>query len=201
MGLKHTELHAVDGLQFFKLLGTGSKGGFSMFPDFSTYVFLSVWQSKEYATHFYENSSFYTAYKDKAARCRVLHLGCIQSHGLWGGVNPFKPDQNTTNNGGQKIVVLTRANVRWSRLLEFWRHVPLASKSIAGSSGVLFYKGIGEWPLVQQATISIWNDLEAVKNYAYKQPSHSSIVKKTLKNKWYGESLFSRFNLISDTTY
>lgn len=201
MGLKHPELYSVDGLQFFKLLGTGSKGGFSMFPDFSTYVFLSVWESLEHATHFYENSPFYTAYKDKAARCRVLHLGCIQSHGLWGAINPFKPDQDAAKNNDQKIVVLTRANVRWSRLIAFWRHVPLAGKSIAGSSGVLFYKGIGEWPLVQQATISIWNDLEAVKNYAYKQPIHSSIVKKTLKNKWYGESLFSRFNLISDTTY
>ena len=33
-----------DGLKFIKLLGTGSKDGFSIIPDFTSYVMISVWK-------------------------------------------------------------------------------------------------------------------------------------------------------------
>ena len=31
---------------FFKLMGTGGGNGFSLKPDFGTYAFLGVWESK-----------------------------------------------------------------------------------------------------------------------------------------------------------
>ena len=34
-----------DGLKFIKLLGTGSKDGFSIIPDFTSYVMISVWEN------------------------------------------------------------------------------------------------------------------------------------------------------------
>ena len=78
--------------------------------------------------------------------------------------------------------------------------VPFASRAINKAKGVLFYKGIGEWPFIQQATISIWDNFEAVNMFAYKNFQHAKIVKKTRQNKWYKEDLFSRFYLISDKT-
>ena len=36
-------------------------------------------------------------------------------------------------------------------------------------------------------------DLESVKNFAYKNIDHSSIVKKTRKRNWYSEDMFTRF--------
>ena len=34
-----------DGLKFIKLLGTGSKDGFSIIPDFASYVMISAWEN------------------------------------------------------------------------------------------------------------------------------------------------------------
>ncbi|MAI28344.1 MAG: spheroidene monooxygenase, partial [Flavobacteriales bacterium] len=70
---------------------------------------------------------------------------------------------------------------------------PKASKAIQKAKGVIWYKGIGEWPLIQQATFSIWKSLDDVKNFAYKNIDHSSIVKKTRKRNWYSEDMFTRF--------
>jgi hypothetical protein len=116
----------------------------------------------------------------------------LQSHGLWGKTNPFEPSKRSLA-PDEKIGIITRATLRPSRLLEFWRAVPKASKAIQQAKGVLWYKGIGEWPLVQQATFSLWNSLEDVKDFAYKSTHHAAIVKKTRKRNWYKEDLFARF--------
>ena len=38
MGMHKTYFENIDGLIFYKMLGTGSSPGFSMYPDFSTYA-------------------------------------------------------------------------------------------------------------------------------------------------------------------
>ena len=43
----HAGLQDCKGLQFYKMLGTGAGAGFSLRPDFSTYAFLSVWDSED----------------------------------------------------------------------------------------------------------------------------------------------------------
>jgi hypothetical protein len=131
-----------------------------------------------------------------------LILTPIASHGKWGGINPFEQEQSIRNklNLGRKAVVITRASLRWSRLISFWLSVPAASKAIQNASGVQYYKGIGEWPFIQQATLSIWDDFDSVNSFAYKGKQHADIVKKTRSKKWYKEDLFSRFYLVSDKT-
>ena len=74
------------------------------------------------------------------------------------------------------------------------------SKAIEKAKGVIFYKGIGELPFIQQATISIWKNNNFINDFAYKEIDHATIIKKTRKNNWYKEDLFSRFLLISDST-
>ena len=69
---------------------------------------------------------------------------------------------------------------------------------IKEAKGVLYYKGIGELPFIQQATISIWNSLDDVLNFAYNSKKHADIIKKTRKEKWYKEELFSRFIILED---
>ena len=78
--------------------------------------------------------------------------------------------------------------------------MPAASKAIEKAVGVHYFKGIGEWPFIQQATVSIWENFESVNTFAYKDKAHAAIVKKTRQMKWYKEDLFSRFQLLSDTT-
>ena len=121
----------------------------------------------------------------------------FHSHGLWSGVNPFKIEKSTVNKNS-KIAIITRATLNFSKLISFWKSVPDSSKAISSAKGVYYFKGIGEIPFIQQATISLWNSLNDVLEFAYKSKSHSEIVKKTRKENWYKEELFSRFYLIKD---
>ena len=121
-------------------------------------------------------------YQRKANTQRDLVLGNINSHGFWDKKNPFKGESyNSKSEVNKKIVVITRATLRWNRLLSFWNAVPRASKAIKNAKGVLYYKGIGEWPFIQQATISIWDNFKSINDFAYKDKIHSDIVKVTRK--------------------
>ena len=182
-------------------MGTGAGAGFSLFPDFSTYAFLGVWESEQAAQAFFETSTFFQEYKERTKKIRTLSLRPLHSSGKWSGENPFGSNLPKADMPTGKIAIITRATLRWNRLLSFWAAVPKASKAIEEAVGVSFYKGIGEWPFVQQATISIWDNLDAVHTFAYKGKAHSQIVKKTRKKKWYKEDLFSRFELLEDRTY
>ncbi len=201
MGIAPKKLKNVQGLFFYKFLGTGGGQGFSLRPDFSTYAFLGVWDSYESYKKCLSQHPLFIDYQRKANTQRDLVLGNINSHGFWDKKNPFKGESyNSKSEVNKKIVVITRATLRWNRLLSFWNAVPRASKAIKNAEGVLYYKGIGEWPFIQQATISIWDNIKSINDFAYKDKIHSDIVKVTRKKKWYKEDLFSRFNLISDTT-
>ena len=199
MGTAPIKMKQVRGLQFFKFLGTGGGQGFSLRPDFSTYAFLGVWNNLMDYNQCVENHPVFKNYRKMAATERELLLQPLKSHGLWNGVNPFKnkvivqPEE-----ANYPAVVITRATLRWNRLISFWRSVPTASKAIEQAAGVRFYKGIGEWPFVQQATISIWENFDAVNDFAYNTKAHAEIVKTTRSKRWYKEDLFSRFYLISD---
>lgn len=197
MGIGYNQLNGTPHLSFFRLLGTGGGAGFSLRPDFSTYAFLGVWKNAAAASQFKEEHPFIQDYFEKASSIRLLTLSNIKSQGMWGGQNPFMSPQDLTA-GNKKVAIITRATLRWSRLLSFWCAVPKASKAIEDAKGVYFYKGIGEWPFIQQATISLWDSLENVLQFAYKSKDHATIVKKTLENKWYSEDLFSRFYVEHD---
>lgn len=186
------QLQQQPGIQFFRTLGTGAGLGFSLWPDFSTYALLSIWESEAAATAFLDSSALMETYVAKSTSQKHFSLHTLQSHGLWGKSNPFVAEKRDLHDD-EKIGIITRATLRPSRLLEFWREVPAASKAIQQAKGVLWYKGIGEWPLVQQATFSLWNSLAEVKDFAYKSTHHAAIVKKTRKRNWYKEDLFARF--------
>lgn len=197
IGVGFPFLRNVPGLSFFKLLGTGAGQGFSLKPDFSTYALLAVWEDQAAADHFYQSNPLIKSYREKASSIRRLSLANTASHGLWSGLNPFVPT-TTQQTKNLPVAIITRATLRPQRLLSFWRAVPKASKAIEAAHGVLYYKGIGEWPFIQQATISIWNSLEEVMQFAYKDNAHKQIVKQTKKERWYKEDLFARFLVIND---
>jgi hypothetical protein len=203
MGIAAGKLKSVEGLQFFKFLGTGGGSGFSLTPDFSTYAFLGVWNDRSQYNDCMNEHPVFLQYKEKASSQRELVLSPVNSHGKWSGKNPFKTPEipkSSFEDSNLKAVVITRATLRWNRLLSFWKVVPAASRAINNAQGVSYFKGIGELPFIQQATVSIWESFEAVNTFAYKGKEHATIVKKTKQKKWYKEDLFSRFFLISDTT-
>ncbi|MGB1448782.1 MAG: hypothetical protein ACPG8F_02995 [Flavobacteriaceae bacterium] len=197
MGIGPSQLKEVKGLRFYKFLGTGAGNGFSLRPDFSTYALLLVWDSPAMAASFLQHQT-YLDYYQRSTKVRCLTLRNFQSHGKWSGSNPFLSIGGTVEKD-QTVAIITRATLRFSRLFSFWRHVPQAAKAIETAAGVQYFKGIGEWPFIQQATISIWNSLDDVMQFAYRHKAHASIVKKTRQKKWYAEDLFARFIIQNDT--
>ena len=184
-------LENAEGTLFSKMLGTG-RNRFSVIPDFQQYTFLASWKSQQHADAFFASAVF-LEYAAQASEHNTLYLQPIQSHGRWDGIEPFVVSEEIGKGYPGPVVVLTRARINWTKLLDFWRHVPKAHASLRDSEGVLLALGIGEVPLVEQATVSIWENAEAVKRYAYQKSGHREIVQLTRKRGWYSEELFARF--------
>lgn len=197
MQLLPPRLSKTAGCEFVKLLGTGSGFGFSLWPDFSTYALLMKWENEEKANVFFKNSEIFKELKDRSEKIETHFLESLGAHGSWYGQNPFP--EKSEYAGGQ-IAVITRARINIPKLPRFWQFVPKASKAIENAKGLIYTKGIGEWPLIEQATFSIWENEQAMKNYAYAD-IHKEIIGKVKKENWYKEELFSRFNYIKSALH
>ncbi|MFX5578821.1 hypothetical protein ABTD84_20415, partial [Acinetobacter baumannii] len=65
------------------------------------------------------------------------------------------------------IAVLTRATKRLNKLNRFWKYVDPVASQLTGAKGFITSIGIGEVTWIKQATFSIWESKEAMKNFAY----------------------------------
>ena len=181
----------INGLTFFKPLGTGSGNGFSIKPDFSTFGFLAVFKSEELAKEFLGTDVVKEYTKTTVSYSHVL-MRTVKSHGEWSKLNPF--ESSVEYNKTKPLAVITRATIKPKLAYQFWKNVPAVSKSMDKYDELVFSKGIGEFPLLMQATFSLWSSAEAMMNYAYKNPKHAEMVKKTRELNWYSEELFARFH-------
>lgn len=114
----------------------------------------------------------------------------ISAHGKWAGQEPFTP---TVKDWGGQVIAVTRARVRWSQSLRFWRAVPPVTASLTSAPGLIAAIGIGEAPIGLQGTFSIWESPAALRDFAYRSDAHNEVIAATAKFKWYSEELFSRF--------
>ena len=193
MRFAHAAMGSIKGLQFYKLLGSGRDLGFSPFPDWSVYAMLGVWDDEESAEVFFERASVFQQYKANSAEHWTVFMKPLSTKGLWSGKNPFVQSSVIDRNNGL-IAVITRATIKPTQLLKFWRYVPTSQRPIQkGCPGLIYTKGIGEAPLVQMATFSIWESLDALKNFAYNSPEHKEAIKRTHQIDWYKEEMFARF--------
>ena len=197
MGLHKSHFLDVNGLMFYKMLGTGSSPGFSMYPDFSTYALLQTWTTKDDAETYFSSNEYFKRMVSKTFMQRTIFMIPFKSSGLWDGKNPFNVNDKLIHSG--KIGVLTRATINFTKLTHFWRSVKSASNAISEARGVSFFKGVGELPFIQQATFSIWESEKDINDFAYSNTSHKNIVSKTKKQNWYKEDLFARFHILSDS--
>ena len=191
MGLARRHLAGAEGLRFSKLLGSGDGGGFSLRPNWARYGLLSVWETAASADAFLVSSDFMSAYRDRAEEIWTARLVPVSAHGAWSGTNPFLPLAPKPERG--PVAVLTRATIRWRRLPAFWRAVPGTSEAIARAGGRLASIGVGEAPFVRQATFSLWRSVDEMQEFAYRDPAHAAVVRRTRDERWYAEELFARF--------
>jgi hypothetical protein len=191
MGLAPRRMGKVAGLQFQKFLGSGSVQGFGIWPNFGLYGILNVWDNEQCAEQFLKNNLVFKAYEKHAVAVQTVFLRNSMVHGSWDGSAPFKPGVDFDPNAA--LAVITRATIRKKYLWHFWKDVPAVSKDVENKPGLVFAIGIGELPLVQQATFSMWSSGRQMMDYVYRRPDHSAMIKKTRELGWYKEELFARF--------
>lgn len=192
MQYAHKYLSQTQGLSFYKLMGSGKGLGFNPLPDWSVYSLLQVWETEAAAERFFNSAPLMEKYQRYSSELWTLYMKNISAAGKWSGVNPFQVSPSLDKHN-TAIAVITRATIKWNKLVPFWQYVPTSEKPLQENEGLIYTKGIGEVPIVQMATFSLWKDLESVKRFAYKSAGHQEAIRKTRKLNWYKEELFSRF--------
>lgn len=191
MQLAHAPLKKVDGLEFYKLLGSG-KEHFDPRPDFSVYGLLQVWESKKASQAYFDLHPLNKRYLKHSSQQLTFYMNNIKAHGLWSGKNPFR-SSDQLNDINPYIAVITRATIKWSMLKKFWDYVPKSQEDLIDNPNLLFTAGVGERPVTQMATFSVWDDEKALKKFAYRGQNHKHAVQQTQALQWYKEELFTRF--------
>lgn len=191
MGLAPAWLVSVEGLTFSKMLGSGGGNGFQVWPNLGVYGLLCVWENEEAARAAMDNHPHFVELRANSVERWTVFMRTVMAHGSWDGINPFEGKATLADDA--PVCVITRATIKPSKLLQFWQFVPRVSRSVGQQKGRLFSVGIGELPLIQQATFSLWSSSHDMKAYAYQSKHHKEVVHRTRSLKWYKEELFARF--------
>ena len=191
-------LRRVPGLRFFQLLGSGAANGFGFWPNLQRYGLIATWDRAEDAAAFFAADLTWAAYRERSHETWTAELAPLQAHGAWNGSNPFAGELAAPGGVGP-VAVLTRASIRLRRAPRFWRFVEPTSRALAGAEGLRLAIGLGELPLVRQATFSLWDSAQAMQQYAYRDVRHREVIQLTRREGWYSEELFARFQVLKST--
>jgi spheroidene monooxygenase len=96
------------------------------------------------------------------------------------------------------LAALTRASIKPSVALKFWRRVPDVSRMIGSDPNVTFKIGIGEVPLLHQVTFSIWPDAAAMAGFARISGPHAAAIASVRDGNWFSEELYARFAILGE---
>jgi hypothetical protein len=184
--------------KFWKLMGSGKDGQVDLAPDFKHWAIITTWDNKAHCYEFYVNSFPMKWFRFFGFEAFTVLLKPLSAHGLWSGKEPFKVGSNYQP-ATEKIAVITRARIKSNKLKEFRSNIKRAADQMKKSEGFVLSAGVGENPFLDQATFSIWENAETMKNYAYKSFDHADIIKLTRERKWYSEDLFARFEILELT--
>lgn len=195
MGRSLVQGWSAPGLLFAKHLGTGAGNGFSILPNFGLYAWLGVWESAQQAEAFFLTDSRWLQLAQQSDSISGWDALPLKGKGTWNGKQPFDfSDSHPAWDG--PVAVITRASIRWHKSLLFWWNVPSASKHLEGKQGLKYAKGVGELPLLEQATFSLWESASNLDQFAYQSKEHAPMIKKTRQYDWYSEEMFVRMGVV-----
>jgi hypothetical protein len=209
-------LRALPGVRFAKVLGTGRGRTFGPGDaDLTRFAAVVVWDRPE-AVELVDR-------RWRAARRARIDLRPLSSRGTWSGATPFDRPKGATPFDTPKgatsfdrpkdatsfdrpgprpertegpVLALTRARLRPSRALTFWRAIPPVARELAAAPGLLARFGVGEAPIGWQGTVSVWRSAADLTAFAYRQPEHRAVIERTPADRWYAEELFARFAVL-----
>ncbi len=181
-------LPRVPGLVFARVLGSGHEGGFGLRPSLSRQGLLCAFSDAGKASAFLA-SSFLDDFRSHARELLTATLQAFSCRGSWGGRRLAVATRVPT---GGAVAALTRASIRPTRALEFWRKAPPAEMSLASAAGCRLAVGLGEAPVLRQATFSLWDSVGAMDAYA-RTGAHLAAIRASHEGGFFSESMFVRF--------
>jgi spheroidene monooxygenase len=187
-------LARVPGLRFGQVMGSGQGGGFGLRPSATHQGLFLVFDDDASADAFVDRSPLVAGYRARARELFTVKLRAFASRGAWGGRAPFVVDERLAAevDAGAPIAALTRATIRPARMLRFWRRAAPAQASATAAAGCLLAAGLGEAPLLRQATFTIWSSVDAMDRYA-RHGAHQAAIDAAYGEDFFSEYLFTRF--------
>jgi hypothetical protein len=182
-------LRGTPGLHFARVLGSGHEGRFGLRPSRSVQGLFAVFADEASALAFAERHPVVAAYRRRARESALLVLRATSSRGTWGG-RTIALSAEAAPAG--PVVSLTRASIRPLRAARFWRRAPPAQASLEAAEGCRFAIGLGEAPLLRQATFSLWDSVAAMDAYA-RSGAHQEAIRAAYAEGYFSESMFVRF--------
>lgn len=187
--MRSAALAGTPGLRFAKVMGSGHEGGFGLRPSTSMQGLFCVFEDLASARQFTDPGGRLQAWRDRARECFCVKLRPWSSRGSWSGMRlPVTAARPETG----PVASLTRASIRPERAAAFWRMQPAAERSLAGARGVRLACGVGEAPLLRQATFSVWDSVQAMDAYA-RSGAHQAAIEASARGGFFSESMFVRF--------
>ena len=182
-------VRGVPGLRFAKALGSGQRGGFGLRPSLTRQGLFAVFDGEAAAEDFLRRSDTVDAYRSHAREFCSITLRATSSRGHWAGQ---AIGVSAAAAAGAPVASLTRASIRPSKALRFWQRSPPAEAALQRSDGCLLAVGLGEAPLLRQATFSLWCDQAAMDAYA-RSGAHLAAIRAAHGEGFFSESMFVRF--------
>jgi hypothetical protein len=196
MGTGRRALRRAPGLQFAKLLGTGSGESFTLRDaDPHHWALLTVFADEAAADRF-AGGRLVSRWQDAAAEQLAVRLRPLTARGRWSRREPFPAAGGPAAEVEGPVAALTRARLRPSRAVGFWRSVPPVVADLRDAPGLRLSLGIGEAPVGLQGTFSLWDSQRALVDFAYRGAAHRDVVARTGPQRWYAEELFARFAVL-----
>jgi hypothetical protein len=190
LGTDRPRLARVDGLRFWRLLGTGRGDDTGPGADLSRTALFAVWDDERDAIRFLESHPISERWSHAAESWHV-RLRTLGGHGRWRGVDPLA--EMTEGRGDGSIAIITRADVRLSTTRRFGHSARDVDAELHTAPGLIDVVGIGEAPIGRQATFSLWESARAARRFAYSMPRHRQVIDQTREGNWYTEELFAHF--------
>jgi hypothetical protein len=182
-------LGEVPGLRFARVLGSGRDGGFGLAPGLDHQGLICFFDNENSARAFAREAPIMRAYRDHARESLLALLRATSCRGSWSGASLTVTAQPQAD---APMAALTRASIRLRHAARFWRHAPATHDGIARAEGCRLAVGLGEAPLLRQATFSLWDNAQAMDAYA-RSGAHLAAIQGAYQQGWFSESMFVRF--------
>lgn len=189
VALGERPLRGVPGLRFARALGSGHEGGFGLRPSLSRQGLFACFDNQDAAEAFLGGDQV-RAYRAHARELLTVTLRATASRGRWDGQGIGVGAPGT--GPGEPVAALTRASIRPAAAAAFWARAPAAQAGLETAPGCRLAVGLGEAPLLRQATFSLWDDSAAMDAYA-RGGAHAAAIGDAHRLGFFGESMFVRF--------